>query len=197
MTNNVSISNSFEQLKLGNLDRKIMYQAVSAILEKYDVDVSTAEAHGIAVGMLCVDLSVDADGWMHELFVDEHDLSEDERAVLSTLFVQSRDLLDPEAEEFKFDLFLPNDDEDLSQQVEALRCWCQGFLFGVGRANIGADWPGDSAEVMRDLIELTKIDSDVDGEEDEEALMEIHEYLRVAVLTVRDQFAERNRNVAN
>jgi uncharacterized protein YgfB (UPF0149 family) len=60
----------------------------------------------------------------------------------------------------------------------------------VGYAQTSAEWPGDSAEVMRDLIELTKIDSDVDGEDDEAALIEIHEYLRAAVLTVRDQFAE-------
>jgi uncharacterized protein YgfB (UPF0149 family) len=65
-------------------------------------------------------------------------------------------------------------------------------LFGVGYAQTSADWPGDSAEVMRDLVELTKLDSDVDGEEDAVALMELHEYVRAAVLIVRDQFVEQS-----
>jgi len=71
-----------------------------------------------------------------------------------------------------------------------LRCWCQGFFFFVGYAQTGADWPGDTAEVMRDMIELTKIDTDVGDEDDENALVELREYVRAAVFTVRDQFAE-------
>ncbi|PPD32375.1 MAG: YecA family protein [Methylomonas sp.] len=167
-----------------------MYQAVNTVLEKYDADMGAAEAHGIAVGMLCVELKADVQNWLHELFVEQNDLTAEDQTIMVDLFERSRELLDPETEEFSFDLLLPDDDESLSEQVEALRVWCQGFLFGVGYAHTSAEWPGDSAEVMRDLIELTKIDSDVDGDDDEAALIEIHEYLRAAVLTVRDQFAE-------
>lgn len=173
-----------------------MYQAVNAVLEKYDADIGAAEAHGIAVGMLCVGLKADAANWLHELFADEHALPDDDKSLLLNLFERTRDLLEPEAEAFAFDLFLPDEDEPLGDRVEALRCWCQGFLFGVGYAQTSADWPGDSAEVMRDMIELTKIDSDVEGEEDENALVEIHEYVRAAVLTVRDQFMDdKNRQL--
>ncbi|WAR45367.1 UPF0149 family protein [Methylomonas rapida] len=167
-----------------------MYQAVNAILEKHDADVGAAEAHGVAVGMLCVEVKADAANWLHQLFADEHALPDDDKSLLLNLFERTRDLLEPETEEFAFDLFLPDDDEPLNEQVEALRSWCEGFLFGVGYAQSNADWPGDSAEVMRDIVELTKIDSDVEGEEDEAALLEIHEYLRAAVLTVRDLFSE-------
>jgi uncharacterized protein YgfB (UPF0149 family) len=167
-----------------------MYQAVSTVLEKYDADMGASEAHGIAVGMLCVELKADVLNWLDELFTDQNDLVDEDKTIMVDLFERSRELLDPETEEFSFDLLLPDDDESLGEQVEALRVWCQGFLFGVGYAQTSAEWPGDSAEVMRDLIELTKIDSDVDGEDDEAALIEIHEYLRAAVLTVRDQFAE-------
>jgi uncharacterized protein YgfB (UPF0149 family) len=34
----------------------------------------------------------------------------------------------------------------------------------------------------------------VEGEEDEDALIEIHEYVRAAVLTVRDQFNDDDNN---
>lgn len=167
-----------------------MYQAVNAILEKHDADVGAAEAHGVAVGILCVEVKADAANWLHQLVADEHALPDDDKSLLLNLFERTRDLLEPETEEFAFDLFLPDDDEPLNEQVEALRSWCEGFLFGIGYAQSNADWPGDSAEVMRDIVELTKIDSDVEGEEDEAALMEIHEYLRAAVLTVRDLFSE-------
>lgn len=173
-----------------------MYQAVNAVLEKYDADMGAAEAHGMAVGMLCVELKFDAANWLHELITDQNGLFEEDKTLLADLFERSRALLDPENGEFNFDLLLPDEEEALSEQVEALRVWCLGFLFGVGYAHTDADWPGDSAEVMRDLIELTKIDSDVAGEEDEAALIEIHEYVRAAVLIVRDQFAEyKNTNM--
>ncbi len=167
-----------------------MYQAVNAILEKYDADVRAAEAHGVAVGMLCVELKACAANWLHQLFADEQALPDDDKSLLLNLFERTRDLLEPETEEFTFDLFLPDDDEPLNEQVEALRSWCEGFLFGIGYAQSNVDWPGDSAEIMRDMIELTKIDTDVAGEEDEAAFVEIHEYVRTAVLTVRDVFQE-------
>lgn len=165
------------------------YQAVTTILQRHDADMGAAEAHGIATGMLCVALEADAANWLHEVCHDEYELPDDDKSLLLNLFERTRDLLMPETEEFIFDLFLPDEDEPLPDQVEALRCWCQGFLFGVGYVQSGRDWPGDTNEVMADLIELTKIDTDVDGEDDENALAEIREYLRSAVLIVRDQFA--------
>lgn len=167
-----------------------MYQAVNLVLGRYGADLGAAEAHGIAVGMLCVELKADAANWLHELFTDEHAMSDEDKSLLLNLFERSRELLVPETEEFAFDLLLPDEDEALDEQTEALRCWCQGFLFGVGYSRGEKEWPGDSEEVMRDMVELTKMDSEVAGEEDESALMEIHEYVRAAVLIVRDQFAE-------
>lgn len=167
-----------------------MYQAINEILIRHNADQGAAEAHGIAVGMLCIEGKVDAANWLHELWADEQDLPDDDKAFMLELFERTRELLDPDASEFSFDLLLPDDDEPLSEQVDAFRCWCQGFLFGVGYIQTDAEWPGDTAEVMRDMIELTKIESEVEGEEDEDAFIEIHEYVRMAVLSVRDQFAD-------
>lgn len=168
------------------------YRAISAILEQHDSDIGAAEAHGVATGMLCVEIRADAGNWLHELFDDEQQLFDEDKALLHGVFEKTRQLLENQDEDFAFDLLLPDEDESLPDQVEALRSWCQGFLFGVGYAQTGVDWPGDTAEVMRDMIELTKIDSDVDGEDDENALAEIREYVRAAVFTVRDQFAQQN-----
>jgi len=188
--NNVSISASFEQPNDSRKYWNMIYQTVDTTLEKYDADVSAAEAHGIAAGMLCVELRADAGQWLQEICGDEHELIDDDKTLLIDLFERSRELLNPEYEDFDFDLFLPDEDEPLFVQVEAIRCWCQGFLFGVGFAQGGGGWPGASGEVMRDLIEFTKIDPQVEDEDDANALMQIHEYLRAATFVVRDQFIE-------
>lgn len=167
-----------------------MYQAVTEFLIKHDADMGAAEAHGIAVGMLCIELKVDGANWLHELCPEEQDLPEEDKKLMLDLFDHTRELLAPDNTEFSFDLLLPDDNEPLFERIDAISSWCQGFLFGVGYVQSSTEWPGDTAEVMQDIIELTKMDSDVEGEENEEALIEIHEYLRVAVLSVRDQFIE-------
>ncbi len=168
------------------------FEIVNTIFEQHDADLGAAEAHGMAVGMLCVDIRSEAANWLLKVFDPETQLTTEDKAILLELFEQTRQLLNPEDEAFAFDLFLPGEEVRLSDQVEALRNWCQGFLYGVGFVKTNADWPGDCGEIMRDIVEFTKLDTDVSGDEDENALMEIHEYLRSAVLIVRDQMTEKS-----
>ena len=64
----------------------------------------------------------------------------------------------------------------------------------MGYSRSSSDWPGETGEIMKDIVEFTKLDAEVDEEmdEDEAALVEIQEYLRVAVIMVRDQFIEES-----
>jgi yecA family protein len=167
------------------------YDQVSDILQQQDATLNASEAHGIASGMLCANPQCDAATWLDEL-LENLTLTEEAKTLLMTLFEQTRKLLNPEEEDFSFDLFLPDSDEndDTSQHAEALRSWCQGFLLGIGYQKKGQDWPGESGEILRDIVEFTKLESDIQDEEDEQALMEIHEYLRAAVLLLRDQLNE-------
>lgn len=166
------------------------YQTINAIFTRHAADLDVAEAHGMASGLLCVDIRAKADDWLRELFPEDISLTEEENNLLLALFEQTRELLNAQDEQFAFDLLLPDDDAELPEQVEALRHWCQGFLFGVGYAKSTSVWPGDCGEIMRDIVEFTKVDAEVEGEEDENAFMEIHEYLRSAVLLIRDQLME-------
>ncbi len=168
------------------------YTMVNSIFEEHDADLGAAEAHGIAAGILCVDIRSQAASWLAELFDDEVSLQIENKAILLELFEQTRKLLNAEEEQFAFDLFLPSDEEDLTEQVEALCSWCQGFLFGVGYAKSTAEWPDECGDIMRDIVEFTKLETEVSGEEDENAYMEIHEYLRSAVLMVRDMLMEKS-----
>lgn len=158
------------------------YQIVDDFIKHSDAELSAAEAHGMATGMLCVDGRVSCHNWLTELFGNELPVIDEEHSVIVELFKQTAILL--ENSNFEFDLFLPDEDCSLLDRVEALKFWCQGFLFGVGYAQSSGEWPGDVGEVLKDVVEFTKLDIDVHSEEDENHFMEICEYLRAAVALV-------------
>ena len=162
----------------------ITYPEIATLLERHNADMDAAEAHGIATGMLCLDDRIAQDAWYNELFQVTPDLSESELSLLHAFFEQTRAIL--VSDEFEFDLFVPDAGAILSQQLVALRNWCSGFLFGVGYNHSSTHWPGDSGEILKDIIEFTKVDTETTSDEDEHAFMEITEYLRAAVLLLRD-----------
>jgi len=175
------------------------YQTINRIFQKNETDLTSSEAHGLATGMLCIENQADATYWLAELFPEDVDLLDEDKTVLVSLFEQTRKLLSNEDDGFRYDLFLPGDDEPLTEQLQAICTWCEGFLFGVGYARSESAWPGETGEIMKDIVELTKLDTEVDEDMDEEdineheaALIEIQEYLRVAVMMIRDQFMEEN-----
>jgi len=163
----------------------MVYQIINTILERSNADVSAAEAHGMATAMLCVNDQAESAQWLKELFKDDADLSDEDKAALVKLFEQTRKLLTSGA--FEFDLFLPDDDIFLDERVQALSSWCQGFLFGIGSVYTASGCSGDVAEILKDITEFTKLDEEAEGEEDENAYMEVTEYLRSAVLLLRDE----------
>ncbi|MCF6204151.1 MAG: UPF0149 family protein [Methylococcaceae bacterium] len=175
------------------------YQAITTIFQRNESELTASEAHGLAAGMLCIENEIEVANWLAELFSEDVFLLEEDKAILEALFEQTRKLLNEEDDSFKFDLFLPNEDGLIKEQLEAIRYWCDGFLFGVGYTRTSSNWPGETGEIMKDIVEFTKLDTDVEEELDEQeideqefALIEIQEYLRVAVMMVRDQFIVEN-----
>jgi uncharacterized protein len=161
------------------------YNACNAIIEQIDAEFSAAEAHGMATGMLCVNEQTEGTFWLAELLHDSSSVIDENKNMLVRLFEETRRLL--ASDEFEFDLFLPEDDASLIEQVEALKNWCRGFLFGIGSGASASNWPKDVLEILKDISEFTKLDANVEGEEDERAFVEITEYLRSAVLLLRDE----------
>ena len=169
------------------------YQILNDIFHHHEADSSVAEAHGIATAMLCIKNQSESFEWLNTLFDENTQLTEEDRSLLVNLFEQTRSLLKPEDSLFEFDLLLP-EEEDLSEQISALMMWCQGFLWWMGCATQQSDdWQDETKEILRDMIEFTKLESAVenDDEEAENAFMEIHEYLRSAVLIIRDEINDK------
>ncbi|MET0094287.1 MAG: UPF0149 family protein, partial [Sedimenticola sp.] len=69
--------------------------------------------------------------------------------------------------------------------------WCEGFLYGMGVAGVDPEvrLSGETREALNDLIEITRMDVDVleDDEEDEDALVEVGEFLWVAAMLVHEE----------
>ena len=170
------------------------YNACNAIIEQIDAEFSAAEAHGMATGMLCVNEQTESASWLAELLHNSSSVIDENKNMLARLFEETRRLL--ASDEFEFDLFLPEDDASLIEQVEALKNWCRGFLFGVGSSTAVSNWPKDVREILKDIAEFTKLDANVEGEEDERAFVEITEYLRSAVLLLRDELDNSSGDIA-
>jgi uncharacterized protein YgfB (UPF0149 family) len=85
---------------------------------------------------------------------------------------------------FGFDLLLPDADAPLGERSGALFDWCRGFLGGFGLAAGQAPPLSEEAgEALADIAKLAAATPQDDGdEEDEQALVEIEEFVRVAAL---------------
>jgi uncharacterized protein YgfB (UPF0149 family) len=168
----------------------MVYKIINTIFAKNNTELTAAEAHGIATGMLCVDEQADINQWFLELFREVKPIVEEQKNLLIRLFEETRRLLGSEG--FEFELFLPEEDTPLNEQVEALKKWCHGFLFGISTnpSVSEMDWPEDVREIVKDISEFTKLDTQVSGEEDENAFVEITEYLRSVVVLLRDDIKD-------
>ncbi|WP_045225164.1 UPF0149 family protein [Methyloterricola oryzae] len=170
------------------------YQQVQDVVCKEPARLSAAEAHGVLTGMLCVCGELKAQQWLSVLFDEGADAPPDtDVPTLIDLCEQTRQAL--QEDEYTFELFLPDDGVDLHDRAAALAEWCQGFLYGVGFQGGAGDWPDDTAEVLGDLVEISRLDSNVDGEADEVAFAEINEFVRIAVQMVRQEFSQSSPSI--
>lgn len=86
--------------------------------------------------------------------------------------------------DFDLQLLLPEEEASLALRSGALFAWCRGFLGGFGLA-AGREPPlsDEGRESLADLARFAAATAQDDGdEEDEEALAEIEEFVRVAAL---------------
>jgi hypothetical protein len=84
-----------------------------------------------------------------------------------------------------FEILLPADTVTLGERATALYDWVRGFLFALGLLGVNeADLTRQAREVLNDFTQLTHLDLDAldDAEENEAALTEITEFVRVAAM---------------
>jgi uncharacterized protein len=98
--------------------------------------------------------------------------------------------------ELGFEPLLPADDRPLAERAEALADWCRGFLggFGLAGAPAHATLSEEAQEVLRDLGAIASAAFDFgDADEDEDALIEVHEFVRVGAMLLYAECAVAKR----
>lgn len=168
------------------------------LLYRIDASMGAAEAHGALCGMLCARGTVELSEWVDHVLAEQEQgsaLLHDVVHKLSELHQTTLEMINDATGDFK--LLLPDDDDSLPERVEAIAAWCQGFIYGLAAGGIQQDseLPEDAEELLKDMVEISRADHDVDDggdeaaneDEDEVALMEIEEYVRMGVLLIYEE----------
>lgn len=160
---------------------------------------SPSEVHGYLTGQLAAGYRMSTEDWINQLieFCDfrvqpqSAEQLQLDRWMRTTAESLSGDSLD-------FALLLPDDDEEIDVRIECLGHWCQGFLAGFALAGqqikqvLGAQkYSEDISEAINDIAAIAQIglDDEESAENNEVALMEVSEHVRMAALSI---FSECN-----
>ncbi|HHC72475.1 MAG TPA: YecA family protein [Thiotrichales bacterium] len=181
---------------MDNRPESVDYDQVQEQLARCDAHAGASEAHGMLCGLLCVEREVKR-RWFGMLLEETEGgdvLRQECQRVLESLYARTvRELND---EELSFQPLLPDDERPLPERVECLSLWCQGFLMGfsaVGPKGLD-ELPEEAAEALKDIVEFTRLVTGFEeepGNEEEVSYAELVEYLRVAVLLIREEMLGR------
>jgi len=149
-----------------------------------------SEAHGILCGTISSAGKAPFQDWVRQVLgqapVSGDVLMAEVVELLEEVFVESETGMASDL--YEFELLLPDDDQPLIDRVRALGEWCDGYLLGFsnGREMANVSVPMEVDDVIRDFVEFSNVDDNVNeaSELDEQALMEVVEYIRMNVLNV-------------
>lgn len=147
--------------------------------------IGPSDLHGSLTGYLCGGGVADARDWLGalELDVDTAEAAAIPPEVMAHLYEQCVAWFDDP--DLAFEPLLPAADTALARRADALVEWCRGFLGGLGLAGVSRQHglSSEGAEILRDFgtIAGTRFEY-ADSEEDENALSEVIEFIRVGVL---------------
>ena len=164
------------------------YPDVEAACRTAGLGLSAAELHGGLCGWLAGG-GADGPDWLARVLSDDAIAPVDPDDVLGRLHAVTAQEL--EDRDFGFELLLPEADASLFERSGALFDWCRGFVGAFGlAAGQAPKLSEESAEALADLVRLAAAVPEEDGdEEDEDALAEIEEFVRVAVLLLHGDCA--------
>jgi uncharacterized protein len=150
--------------------------------------VNAAEAHGVIAGVASA-TATQADTGINIVLadVDTNANSAPARRLLEDVgsYTQAR----LAARDSEFVLLLPNEAEPLDLRTNALADFCRGYILGLvaGGVREFSDLPGDAREVVEDFMKISDIATDNAIDTEEQALVELTEYVRTGVQVVYEE----------
>lgn len=155
--------------------------AVETDIRRLSLATTPSELHGALCGWLSGG-GASTPGWLAPVLVDDTLAAPAAGSPLDRLRTASEAQFADRS--FSFALLLPGGEAPLADRSGALFDWCRGFLGAFGLAAGGqAPLSEEGTEALGDLAKLAGARPQDEGDEDdEEALAEIEEFVRVAVL---------------
>jgi uncharacterized protein YgfB (UPF0149 family) len=160
-----------------------------------NADSSVAEVHGVITGLLAGGARIHRAN-LQKIITTHADLAQTLPDSFAEdfwqLHLQTLEQLGDS--ELAFLPFLPEDDEDLSQRVNGLAEWCQGFLVGFGTAvkpNDARLHNPELQETLQDIVNISHVDAAAQDNDDadEGAYAELYEFVRMAVIHLFEELA--------
>ncbi|SUC10505.1 putative cytoplasmic protein [Pasteurella canis] len=159
----------------------LSYSEFSQDLKNAGIALSSAELHGFLSGLVCG--GVTDQSWQPLLFQftnENHAYPHTLLQQVTQLYQQIREKL-ADIDGFDFELWLPENEDDVFSRADSLSEWANHFLLALGLAQPKLDKEkGDIGEALDDLHDICQLgyDESDDKEELSEALEEIIEYVR-------------------
>src|ERR1700722_6276310 len=165
----------------GTAKNGISHAELGKELVRLHVGVGASDLHGSLTGYLCAGGRTDVRHWLQALESDSPPNAASHMA-LDRVFADCNAALDDP--ELRFEPLLPDAETPIDTRADALVDWCRGFLGGLGLGGkSGASVSDDAWEILRDLGTIAGSRFEYENaEEDESALAEVVEFVRVGVL---------------
>lgn len=158
---------------------------LAAVLTRLACAAGASDLHGSLIGYLSMGGVPQAEGLLERLeSTGDHAADAAAIDVFEDLIEQAQTQLDDP--DLGFAPLLPHVEQPLPLRAEALRDWCRGFLGGLGLGGLAGDvaLSAEGSEILGDFdaIAAAHFDYADDDEEDENALAEVLEFVRVGTL---------------
>ena len=151
-----------------------------------------AECHGFLCGYLCINNDLREDVVRNCLLADG-DVAVMSCTCLDGLKALATDVHDQiSSADFTLQLLLPDDSRSLRERGASFIQWCEGFLSGLGAAGVVKFYAlsSEGRELLDDLYKICRLDPDDmndAGEDEESALTELIEYVRMGAMLIHEE----------
>lgn len=162
---------------------------------------SPSQLQGYLVGQLAVGEELETQQWVAQAasYIDAVEPPNlEESQLLVALYVATESQLS--AGDMALTLLLPDDAVEITQRLDSIGQWCQGFMAGFARGGKSIQqqqgqqqYSQDVSEAITDLAAISQIglsDDDSDLEQSEQNIFEISEYMRLAAITIYMECAQ-------
>ncbi len=163
------------------------YDTFTHTLNVLALPFSSSELHGMICGYLASNATLAGESYLRALIGHKKDdATRAATLALFNLYTITQQQLSHLG--FHFQLLLPDENAPLTTRAQAFSEWCEGFTHGLSMA--GVDYhqfhDEETQEALQHITEFAQLDYEAIqvSTEDENALMEVYEYARMAVLHI-------------